>query len=628
MRSGRTFVIDRNVNQGETALTTSAALRVLFVLLVGLWMVQPAFARTVTGAVFDSGRIQISSGMAGLASSASCEDGLLFTFTESAAPDPLALSRRDESARSGVIQLEVRINSVCEHVAGGQASFQYKHRSLNGGTIGEDLLISTLAVGLVLPLEPGQSDSRIISYQAGGSSPSDHEFALLGDEISFFGGDSFGSASQERVLARIQVTGARFVDPEAPILQEPGRERERDAIVRLEQACLSEDASASLRETCAQLAGAEGERLLQVARAFDPHEITVVPGAATELGQIQTSNVSGRLSALRGGATGMSLEGLSLSYNGRRFDSGLLPASLVRRMDESGTESTLFSQRWGVFVNGDISIGTRDERGKEVGFDFDSWGLTSGVDYRFNGGHVAGLALGYSAYSADLDDDGGGLDSDTWALQAYGSFNVSDAFYIDLTLGRGWMDFDQDRVIDMSGIGNLTRNEARGSTSGTQWTASAAFNYRIQLDGAWQITPYGQFRYAYSEIDAFSESSVSPFALNFPEQTIVSRIYTAGARVSRAVNLSRSVMVPFLDLAYEHESGNDGYLLQPTLVTSPGVLGPVIEISDPDRHVARADLGASWVFVGGMQMFVSYSALLFDRDMTRHTVYAGARWAF
>ena len=609
-------------------MNSRVAVRVLVVLMAGLLLGQQALARTVTGAVFDSGRIQISSGMAGLASAASCEDGLLFTFTETASPDPLSLSRRDQAARSGEIALEVRINSVCEQVAGGQVSFQYSHRALNGGAIGEDLLLSTLAFGLVLPLEPGQSDNRMVSYQAAGSNPSDHEFALFGDEISFFGGSSFGSASQERVLSRIQVAGARFVDPQAPVLQEPGRERERDAIIRLEQACLSENASPSLQATCSELAGVDGERLLQVARAFDPHELSVVPGAATELGQIQTSNVSGRLSALRGGATGMSLEGLSLSYNGRRFDSGLLPASLVRRMDGSGTESTLFSQRWGVFVNGDISIGSRDERGKEVGFDFDSWGLTSGVDYRFDGGHVAGLALGYSAYSADLDDDGGSLDSDTWALQAYGSFNVTDDFYVDLTIGHGWLDFDQDRVIDLSGIGNLTRSEARGSTSGTQWTASAAVNYRIQFDGGWQLTPYGQFRYAYSAIDAFSESSSSPFALNFPEQTTVSRLYTAGARVSRAVNLSRSVMVPFLDLAYEHESGNDGYRLQPTLVTSQGVLGPVIEISDPDRHVARADLGASWVFVGGMQMFVSYSALLFDRDMTRHTVYAGARWAF
>ncbi len=585
-----------------------------------------AEGRTISVSVFESGQVRVSSGMASLASAASCDDGLLFSFTESATPDPLQLSRRDADA-SGIIVLEVTITAVCEGVAGGQAAFEYGHSAVTG-TIGEDLLIGGFASSMTLALSVGESIEQTISYQAVGSAAANHLFELRGSEISFFGGSAFGSASRNRLLARIEVEGGRFFDDEDPSLEQPGRERERDAVEALETACSSEQASGALQDTCNAIAGATGDDLIRVARAFDPHELAAVPGAANELGQIQTANVGGRLAALRGGATGISLDGLSFSYRGHRLDAGLLPESLVRRMNGEGSGSTLLDQRWGVFVNGDVSIGSRDERGKEVGFDFDAWGLTSGVDYRFDGGHVAGMALGYSEYSADLDDDGGGLDSDTWALQAYGSFSFTDEFYVDLTLGRAWMDFDQERVIDLSGFDGLTRQLAFGDTKARQWTTSVAANYAIQLDGGWRVTPYGQFRYSYTEIDGFAESGGSPFAMRFPDQKVVSRLFAAGARVSRAVNLSRSVMTPYIDLAYEHEAGNDAFILEPTLVNSPSIQGPRIEISDPDRNFMRADIGASWVFQGGMQAFLSYSALLFEKDTTRHTFYAGVRWAF
>lgn len=587
-----------------------------------------AEARTIHVSVFESGQVRVGSGLFAPASADNCDEGLLFSFTESASPDPLVLSRRDQDQISGTINMEVRITAVCDALSGGQAAFEYGHFATNAGVIGEDLLIDGFAPSVTLALSVGESAAQVINYQAGGSSASDHQFSLRGNEISYFGGSTFGSATRERVIATIDVEGARFFDDADPELDRLGRERERDAIVALEIACASDEATAALREICEAVAGATGDDLLQVARAFDPHELAAVPGAATELGQIQTTNVSGRLAALRGGATGVSLEGLSFSYRGHRLDAGFLPDSLLRRVNGEGSGSTLLDQRWGVFVNGDISIGSRDERGKEVGFDFDAWGLTSGIDYRFDGNHIAGLAVGYSEYSADLDDDGGGLDSDTVALQAYGSISITDEFYIDLTLGHAWMDFEQDRVIDLSGFSGLTRQVVSGETSAEQLSASVSANYRIRLDGGWQITPYGQYRYTYTEIDGFSESGESAFAMRFPDQKMASRLFAAGTRASRAFNLDRSVMVPYIDVAYEHESGNDGFLLQPTLVDAPGILGPIVEISDPDRHFVRADLGASWVFQGGMQAFLSYSALLLEKDTTRHTFSTGVRWAF
>jgi outer membrane autotransporter protein len=604
---------------------TRSGLFLAALLVVSVWNVVQA--RTVSVAVYDNGRMEVSSGHRFQnATAQACDDGLLFTFSETASPDPLALSRRDQASGSGSIDLLVRINSVCEGVSGGQASFAYRHQAANGGQIGADLSIDAFLTPMILALEPGETSVQTISYQAIGQSAQDHVFELLGDQVSYFGGGSFGTTGSERILARINVAGASFVNPDDPGVV--GDDRSRDATAALETACGSESASSELAATCMAVAGATGDNLARVAMAFDPHEMAAVPGAASESGRIQSANVGGRLAALRGGASGMSLNGLSLSMNGMRFDTGLLPANLVQRMNSNEDGSTLFSESWGFFVNGDVSIGKRSRRGKEVGFDFDSWGLTSGIDYRFRKGHVMGVAVGYSEYAADLNDDGGKLDSDTWTVQLYGSFNFSDNLYLDTTLGHSIIDFEQRRVIDLSGFTGLSRQIAFGATDATQWSASAALNYRVVLDSGWQVTPYGQFRYTKTDIDGFSEMGGGAFSMRFPDQDFSSGLFSAGSRVSKSFNLTRSVMTPYLDVAWEYESDNDGYSLQPTLVTSPGIAGPVVEINNPDRNFARLDLGSSWVFTGGTQMFLTYSALLFERDTTRHSVYVGARWEF
>jgi len=53
-----------------------------------------------------------------------------------------------------------------------------------------------------------------------------------------------------------------------------------------------------------------------------------------------------------------------------------------------------------------------------------------------------------------------------------------------------------------------------------------------------------------------------------------------------------------------------------------------VEINDPDRNFARVDLGLSWVFLSGQQLFVSYSTLLAESDTTRHSIFFGFRGEF
>src|SRR6056297_1769501 len=582
-------------------------------------------AGTSSGWVLRTGEVVMSSGGQSVnATSFNCGDEeLAFGFSETVTPEQLEFSRREGG--SGSVSVQLSITQVC---AEGQATFEYSHVAQEG-TIGEDIDIDPVQTSITANLVVQDLDARPFEYQVRDvQNPGDADkvFLLQAGRITFVVDGAFGQAARSETLATITVVEGPPLDTDDPVLQED--ERTRDAAVAFNNACEDVPENTQLAELCGAAADSDTvEADIQIAEAFDPHELSAAPGAVSEGGRIQAANVGGRLAALRGGATGVSLSGIALAYNGNIVDSSWLPLDQVDDMESgSGGGSSLLNERLGFFVNGEISLGDRDRRGKEFGFDFDSWGLTSGIDYRFDNGFIGGISLGYSRYDADLDDDGGSLEADTVTLQGYGTYNFTDDLYLDATLGYSSSDLDQDRAIDLTGIGTFGRSVARGSTDADQYSTSLALNYRLPIESTWSLTSYGQFFYAVNEIDGFEERG-SFLALRFPDQEFFTRSYSGGLRASKAISFADGILSPFIDVAYTHEGGNDGYAFRPAFVDGP-LLDLEVEISSPDRNFGRLDAGASWVFLSGQQLFFSYSALVGESDTTRHAFYLGARFEF
>jgi outer membrane autotransporter protein len=589
-----------------------------------------AEAMTRYGAVYESGQVIFSSQpMSRTMEGHACDENpdLIFTFAESVSQAGLALDVRDQA--SGSISLSVNITLACRD---GSAIFAYEHEpDGSSGVVGQDIEVNPQSFGINLPLAAGASEQLSISYEALESAPfaTEYRFVLAGDRVSFFAGDVFGQAGERRELAAVTVAAGDVIDIGAMIDADNRTIRAGGA---LNDACEQAPPGSTLFQTCMEIDqfAQTPAQLRQASNAFDAHQITAVPAASTESTRIQSGNVAERLEMIRTGTVPrLSLEGLAFRSGGQDFSLAWLPTSLSMRANGESSDdigSQLLADRWGAFVNGTVTIGDRSRRGDETGFDYDAWGITAGVDYRFDNGAVLGVSAGFSRYSADLEGNSGKVDGDSYSFQAYGTFDLIENLFIDATLGYTATDFDFGRVVDLSGIGSLTRSTARGSTDARVISATLSLNYRIRLDNAWTITPYGQFGYSDIEIDSFSESG-SPFDYRYPSQSLDSQLWSAGIRVNRPISLDRGVLVPFADIAYEYEGGVDGYSLQPVLVES-GLDGPMVSISNPDRSTGRLDLGASWVFLTGNQLFFTYSALLADSDTTRHSFYFGARWEF
>ena len=116
----------------------------------------------------------------------------------------------------------------------------------------------------------------------------------------------------------------------------------------------------------------------QAVRRVAPEETESMGAGASNSAQDQLTNLGSRMQVVRTGSLNQPVAGISWSGDSL---GGL-----------SAGDSN--ANRWGMFINGIYGTGDKDTVGNEDGFDYDAYGLTAGLDYRYSDALVAGVALG------------------------------------------------------------------------------------------------------------------------------------------------------------------------------------------------------------------------------------------
>lgn len=365
---------------------------------------------------------------------------------------------------------------------------------------------------------------------------------------------------------------------------------------------------------------------------------------AVETSNNQLTNIRARLAALRGGAIGINLRRFAL-YNQEQTFPGTLIASLSPDAAVASTapaETPSLVKKLGIFANGTLSIGDKDATSREAGFDFDSLGVTAGIDYRFTQNFILGLAFGYMSTDVDLDMSGGGLDTTGYSVSLYGTYYIGN-FYLDGVGGVGWNDYDLDRTIhyairernpDGSLTGEMVRvnQTAKGNTDGTWYTFGFSGGYDFQF-GSLTVGPFGQINYTKVDIDGYQEEidGTDPgfgLALDIDSQDVESLTSALGAQISYALSTRIGVLLPQMRFAWEHEFENDSRTIRAHFVNDPTPDAQTqiqLVTDDPDRDFFNLGAGLSATFRGGVSAFVFYETVLGLDDVTVHNVALGVR---
>lgn len=390
--------------------------------------------------------------------------------------------------------------------------------------------------------------------------------------------------------------------------------------------------------------------------------------ASVELSGVQNIAVLGRLSILRAKATNsvatvapghrpqatLANSGNDAANTGRQSladsvgsqQSGQQYGDNYLLEQISGRE-TGFSQmadygRWGFFMNGSYGFGDKDMTSMEPGFEFDSWSLTTGVDYRLTEQFILGISASYASTMSSLDNGAGDVDLDGFGLAVYGTYYVS-AFYLDFLAGVGTHDFETERNLQYgvpaaTGGRTTVTQTFDGDTDANDVNLSAGAGYNASF-GSFMVTPFLNVAYQRSDIDGYTESLAYNntdagygLALRYGDQKIESLTSSLGVHLTRTVNTTRAVLTPYVRADWEHEYENDSRTIVASFAVVDSAYASLNEIliptDEPDRDYFNLGAGILAALPNGWQLFLDYATILGYEDLSLHRFVTGLRWEF
>ncbi len=467
---------------------------------------------------------------------------------------------------------------------------QYDSESANGGTINTSEAFNELIY----------------------SPPSD---SFIGtDTFTYFAADETGYGGS----ATVTVTVVATQTPDQATIELSAREQ-RVAIV-LDDMCSNESVQGALIDAC-NATGAERAAAIQ---QLVPSQLASQGNYSIELQHNQFMNITSRLAQLRAGVTGASASDLSLNFDGQpELTKSLASLRSATRGGAASADEAQPSSRLGFFINGSGSFGDRNTTVDELGFDFSTDGITTGIDYRVSDEMVFGGALGYVSTGMDFENTRGKQDVKGYSLSAYGSWYQSENLYIDGILSYSTNNFDMTRHIKFG----TTDVSTQGDTDGSEYALSIGAAYEIN-QGALYLGPFARINYINAKIDAFQENSTSGVELSYDKQTIESLATLIGIQASYAVSTQFGVVMPHARLEWAHEFKHDSHNITAHFLNDPASGRFSIGTDDPDRNFFNLGFGVSAVFTEGKTAFVYYEKVL-DRDnLNNNSVVAGVRFEF
>ncbi len=400
-----------------------------------------------------------------------------------------------------------------------------------------------------------------------------------------------------------------------------------DIAESLDTICKKQNLVRELQDQCQALRTALGQS--DSAGASDIFRALGAEEAAAESSSIienkagsQQDRINTRLATLHGSATRTaSSMTTSLTWNGFTLPAGL------QQDDVETAGGGLLDAKLGGFLIADGGKGDRRGTVREDGFDYDRYGLSGGLDYRFTDAFVAGFALGFNRYEADLAGSGGALDAKVSSLSLYSSYSLPNGAYVDATVGVSGFDFSTLRLIRYTAGGNTENRRARGEYEAEQLSGTLAFGWPLTF-GAWNLTPSASIEYSKADSDSFTETGAGGLNLRILGQDVYSTVAALNFQANRSISIERGVLVPYLGASYYFEQRNES---NPTLAFFPSDVDRtriLIRSDAADTRFGSVGLGITWYMPSGLQAYLDYRRTVALQGFSQNGLSLGLRIEF
>lgn len=337
---------------------------------------------------------------------------------------------------------------------------------------------------------------------------------------------------------------------------------------------------------------------------------------------MQTGNITGRLSDLRAGATGINLQNLSLKLEQDEtlnrygkpivlaFNSEDLPAVEVFKTD--------ISRNLGFFIRGN---GTFGELKTDSTNSFQNYGITFGGDYRFSPTLVAGIMGGYNRGKSDLDAIGSRATVTTLSVGAYGTY-YNGGFYLDGQVNYGWNNVAKDRRIVFPGINRTAASDQKGRLL----TFAGGTGYDIPVKN-WILTPMFSMEYVRLATEDYTESGAGALNLTVAGQSTKLLQGHAGGSVAYVWKTDKVTLTPRVWALYGHEFDRDDQA-SVTARLAMGSSSFTTAVASPDRNFVTLGAQAVLTLPQDKSLYVSFSSQMGQSNYATYNVGGGFRMTF
>lgn len=374
----------------------------------------------------------------------------------------------------------------------------------------------------------------------------------------------------------------------------------------IDAACV--DAANGLSQRCAELNALSSQQQRQAIEQLTPFQFLPQSGMPIKLRMAQidtherTTTWQQKPVAYASGADGQSF--VAQSRGGGAGDGEFLDEAL------------------GFFVQGKFQTGAK-AKGR-ASFDFDTYNLTLGGDYRLTDRWVMGLATGYTRTNTTMIQDSGDMISDALLSAFFGRYSLHSGMYVDWSATYGRFNNDLQRRFAYPGFNGVANSQPDADQYGA--SISLGKDFSIQQ---WAFNPYARFEYINLQLDAYREQGGVGLNYEVGTQAYDSFISVSGVQVSHAWSLPWMVLTPTLRVEWEHQFLNDNQLLDLRLAdASPGRGHFFLPTGNPDRDYFNLGGEMTATLAEGVATFVRYESRLGQAYLTSHLVELGVRIPF
>jgi outer membrane autotransporter protein len=260
----------------------------------------------------------------------------------------------------------------------------------------------------------------------------------------------------------------------------------------------------------------------------------------------------------------------------------------------------VWANGWGDFVNV-----YNDPEAK--GYQFTTGGISAGIDYRITDHLAVGLFGGYSHTWTDLKP--GNVDVDTGRGGLYATYFDPTGWWVNAGVWGGYNSYSTSRQAIL-GLAN-------GSTNGYEVSTFGDAGYDIHC-GNLTFGPVVSMQYTTVHIDSFSEHG-SLVPLNVHSDSEDSLRTDAGARVSYTWHAGKMVVIPQVEVDWEHEFK---YSNLPITVSAPVLNGATATLAGPnighDSLIINAGVGLQ--INPQISVYIGYQGQQFRGDYEANAV--------